>query len=159
MGNALNMSFTDFASTTWDFLFTRNQRTPNTELPVKQVDLSHFNSQDTHQLNVTWLGHSSLMINIDGYKILTDPVFEKRVIITGATGMVGGCALRICLENPDVSLATVIGRNRTGISDARLREVIVDDFTDYSAQNLSQYRHLLRGTGPGHGPCRLIWNK
>jgi len=24
---------------------------------------------------------------------------EKRVIITGATGMVGGCALRICLEN------------------------------------------------------------
>jgi FlaA1/EpsC-like NDP-sugar epimerase len=27
-------------------------------------------------------------------------MIEKRVIITGATGMVGGCALRICLENP-----------------------------------------------------------
>jgi uncharacterized protein YbjT (DUF2867 family) len=47
--------------------------------------------------------------------------------------MVGGCALRICLENPAVSLVTVIGRSRTGISDARLREVVVDDFTDYSA--------------------------
>jgi nucleoside-diphosphate-sugar epimerase len=58
---------------------------------------------------------------------------EKRVIITGATGMVGGCALRICLENPDVSLVTVIGRNSTGINDARLREIVVDDFTDYSA--------------------------
>ncbi|MGD8521864.1 MAG: hypothetical protein PVF56_12020 [Desulfobacterales bacterium] len=58
---------------------------------------------------------------------------EKRVIITGATGMVGGCALRICLENPDVSLVTVLGRSRTGINDARLREVIIDDFTDYSA--------------------------
>jgi uncharacterized protein YbjT (DUF2867 family) len=58
---------------------------------------------------------------------------QKRVIITGATGMVGGCALRICLKNPDVSLVTVIGRNRTGINNARLREVIVDDFTDYSA--------------------------
>lgn len=58
---------------------------------------------------------------------------EKRVIITGATGMVGGCALRICLENPDVSLVTAIGRSRTGINDARLREVVVDDFTDYSA--------------------------
>jgi uncharacterized protein YbjT (DUF2867 family) len=57
----------------------------------------------------------------------------KRVIITGATGMVGGCALRICLENPDVSLVTVIGRNRSGINDARLREVVVDDFIDYSA--------------------------
>jgi len=58
---------------------------------------------------------------------------EKRIIITGATGMVGGCALRICLENPDVSRVTVLGRNRTGINDARLHEVVVDDFTDYSA--------------------------
>lgn len=58
---------------------------------------------------------------------------EKRIIITGATGMVGGCALRICLENPDVSMVTVIGRSRTGIEDARLREVVVDDFSDYSA--------------------------
>ena len=57
---------------------------------------------------------------------------EKRVIITGATGMVGGCALRICLDNPDVSLVTVIGRRPTGIDDAKLCEVIVDDFTDYS---------------------------
>jgi hypothetical protein len=79
MGNTLNMSFADYASTTWDFLFTRNHRTPDTELPVKPVDLSHLNNIDSHQLNVTWLGHSSLMINIDGYKILTDPVFEKRV--------------------------------------------------------------------------------
>gem|GEM_PF-5395150 len=37
---------------------------------------------------------------------------EKRVIITGATGMVGGCALRICLNNPDVFMVTSIGRSR-----------------------------------------------
>ena len=37
MGNALNMSFTDYVSTTWDFLFTSNHRTPNTELPVKNA--------------------------------------------------------------------------------------------------------------------------
>jgi len=58
---------------------------------------------------------------------------EKRVIITGATGMVGGCALRICLENPEVSLVTAIGRRSTGINDAGLREVLLKDFTDYSA--------------------------
>ena len=60
-------------------------------------------------------------------------MMDKRVIITGATGMVGGCALRICLDNPDVYLVTVIGRSRTGIHHTRLREVIVDDFRDYSA--------------------------
>ena len=37
MGNALDMSFTEYVSTTWDFLFMKNHRTPDTELPVKQV--------------------------------------------------------------------------------------------------------------------------
>ena len=95
MGNALDMSFTDYVSTTWDFLFTRNHRTPNTELPVKQVDLSHFNSRGSDQLNVTWLGHSSLMINIDGYKILADPVFEKRISVFGPTRFSGDVPLDI----------------------------------------------------------------
>jgi L-ascorbate metabolism protein UlaG (beta-lactamase superfamily) len=95
MGNALNMSFTDYVSTTWDFLFAKNHRTPDTELQVKQVDLSHFNDQDSDQLNVTWLGHSSLMINIDGYKILADPVFEKRVSVFGPTRFNGDVPLDI----------------------------------------------------------------
>jgi L-ascorbate metabolism protein UlaG (beta-lactamase superfamily) len=85
MGNALNMSFTDFVSTTWEFLFSKNKRTPDAELPVRQADLSYFRSGASGQLSVTWLGHSSLMINIDGYKILADPVFEKRVSIFGPT--------------------------------------------------------------------------
>ena len=85
MGNTLDMSFTDYVSMTWDFLFTKNHRKPDTELPVKQVDFSYFNNKDSGQLNVTWLGHSSLMIKIDGYKILTDPVLEKRVSIFGPT--------------------------------------------------------------------------
>jgi nucleoside-diphosphate-sugar epimerase len=71
---------------------------------------------------------------------------EKRVIITGATGMVGGCALRICLENPDVSMVTVVGRNPTGIDDARLREVVVDDFTDFSALENKDIRSILYGS-------------
>jgi len=97
MGNTLNMSFTDMVSTTWDFLFTSNNRTPDTELPVKQVDLSRFNNKGSDQLNVTWLGHSSLMINIDGYKILTDPVFEKRISIFGPTRFNGDVPLDIRL--------------------------------------------------------------
>jgi L-ascorbate metabolism protein UlaG (beta-lactamase superfamily) len=95
MGNAMDMSFADYASTTWDFLFTRNHRTPDTELPLKPVDLSHLNNIDSNQLNVTWLGHSSLMFNIDGYKILTDPVFEKRVSIFGPTRFNGDVPLDI----------------------------------------------------------------
>jgi L-ascorbate metabolism protein UlaG (beta-lactamase superfamily) len=95
MGTTLNMSFTEFVSTTWDFLFADNQRTPDAELPAKPVDLSNFNSPASDQLNVTWLGHSSLMINIDGYKILTDPVFEKRISVLGPTRFNGDVPLDI----------------------------------------------------------------
>ncbi len=95
MGNTLDMSFTEYVSTTWEFLFTKNNRTPDTELPIHQVDFSHFNSNDSGRLNVTWLGHSSLMINIDGYRILTDPVLEKRISILGPTRFNGDVPLDI----------------------------------------------------------------
>jgi uncharacterized protein YbjT (DUF2867 family) len=58
---------------------------------------------------------------------------DKRVIITGATGMVGKSALRVCLERADISRVTAIGRRPTGIEHDKLHEVLVDDFNDYSA--------------------------
>ena len=67
------------------FLFCRRNRKPSSILPAQNVDLNHFNRNGNDQLNVTWLGHSSLMINIDGYKILTDPVFEKKISFLGPT--------------------------------------------------------------------------
>lgn len=81
--DALTMSVADYAAATWEFLFGRNNRTPDTPLPLKPVDLSPFKSSSNHQLSVTWLGHSSLMINADGFRILTDPVFEKCVSMVG----------------------------------------------------------------------------
>ena len=57
----------------------------------------------------------------------------KRVILVGATGMVGGCALRICLDDAEVSRVTVVGRRSTGVEHDKLREVIHDNFMDYAA--------------------------
>ena len=88
-------SFTEYASTTWDFLFADNQRTPAAPLPVREVDLAKFGSRQKDQLNVTWLGHSSLMISIDGYRILSDPVFAKKVSLFGPTRYNGEVPLDI----------------------------------------------------------------
>jgi L-ascorbate metabolism protein UlaG (beta-lactamase superfamily) len=88
-------SIGEFASTMWDFLFGGDQRTPNDSIPRQQVDLNHFYRKGNNQLNVTWLGHSSLMINIDGYKILTDPVFEKKVSLVGPSRYNGDVPLNI----------------------------------------------------------------
>jgi len=84
-GKADTPSFSEMAATTWEFLFTRNNRTPDLNLPRVRVDLAHFKNPGDNQLNVTWLGHSSLMLNIDGFKILMDPVFQNRVSILGPT--------------------------------------------------------------------------
>jgi uncharacterized protein YbjT (DUF2867 family) len=56
----------------------------------------------------------------------------KRVILTGATGMIGGLILRYCLENEGVSEVTVIGRRSVEIQNPKLSEVLHDDYADYS---------------------------
>jgi uncharacterized protein YbjT (DUF2867 family) len=58
---------------------------------------------------------------------------QKRLVIVGATGMVGGYALRYALENPAVSRVTSIGRKKVGISHPKLTEVLHRDFADCSA--------------------------
>jgi uncharacterized protein YbjT (DUF2867 family) len=58
---------------------------------------------------------------------------QKRLVIVGATGMVGGYALRYALEHPAVAQVTAIGRRKIGISHPKLNEVLHRDFTDCSA--------------------------
>jgi len=57
----------------------------------------------------------------------------KRVVLVGASGMVGGYALRYALENPAVAGVTAIGRRKLGISHTKLKEVVHRDFGDSSA--------------------------
>jgi uncharacterized protein YbjT (DUF2867 family) len=60
-------------------------------------------------------------------------VTTKRLVIVGATGMVGGYALRYALEDPAVGAVTAIGRKKLGILHAKLNEVLHPDFADCSA--------------------------
>ena len=53
-----------------------------------------------------------------------------RIIITGATGMVGEAVLLECLDNPAVAQVLVINRRPGGRSHPKLREVIHADFFD-----------------------------
>src|SRR5580658_9429867 len=59
-------------------------------------------------------------------------VGQKRLVIVGATGMVGGYALRYALENPAVGSVTSIGRRKLGIPHPKLKEVLHQDFANCS---------------------------
>ena len=56
-----------------------------------------------------------------------------KVILFGATGMVGQGVLRECLLDPTVESVLAVGRSPTGQQHAKLREIVHDDFLDYSA--------------------------
>jgi uncharacterized protein YbjT (DUF2867 family) len=60
-----------------------------------------------------------------------------KVLIFGATGMVGQGVLRECLRAPDVEVVQTIGRTRTGQLDPRLIEVVQPDLMDYRAAEAS----------------------
>ncbi|MGA2535796.1 MAG: NAD-dependent epimerase/dehydratase family protein [Terracidiphilus sp.] len=55
-----------------------------------------------------------------------------RVLIYGATGMVGQGVLRACLLDPDVAQVVTIGRTATGVHDAKLKEVERRDLDNYA---------------------------
>ena len=55
-----------------------------------------------------------------------------KVILFGATGMVGQGVLRECLVDAGVERVLVVGRSPTGVQHAKLHEVLHDNFTDFS---------------------------
>ena len=58
---------------------------------------------------------------------------QERLVIVGATGMVGGYALRYALEDPAVASVTAIGRRNLRISHPKLKQVLHGDFANCSA--------------------------
>jgi uncharacterized protein YbjT (DUF2867 family) len=58
---------------------------------------------------------------------------HKRLVIVGATGMVGGYALRYALKHPSVKFATAIARRNLDLSHPKLNQVVHQNFADCSA--------------------------
>jgi len=64
---------------------------------------------------------------------MTPTETKKRLVVVGASGMVGGYVLRVALDHAAVGTATAIGRKPTGLAHPKLNEVLHQDFADCSA--------------------------
>lgn len=62
-----------------------------------------------------------------------DSGISMNVLLFGATGMVGQGVLRECLLDPDVRSVVTIGRSATGQQHEKLRELVHEDFSNFSA--------------------------
>lgn len=58
---------------------------------------------------------------------------KLKVILTGATGMVGEGVLHECLLHTDVEQVLIINRRASGISHPKLREIIHPDFNNLAS--------------------------
>lgn len=56
----------------------------------------------------------------------------KKIIITGATGMVGSHLLAYCLEHKEVEKVISLVRKPSGKSAPKLEEIIITDFLNYA---------------------------
>lgn len=59
-----------------------------------------------------------------------------KVIVTGATGMVGEGVLIECLDNNDIEQVLYVGRKPSGKSHPKLKEYLISDFLSLKADNL-----------------------
>jgi uncharacterized protein YbjT (DUF2867 family) len=55
-----------------------------------------------------------------------------KVIITGATGMVGEGVMDACLKDQDISEVLLVGRKASGHSHAKLKEIVQENLYDIS---------------------------
>ncbi|WP_345955059.1 MBL fold metallo-hydrolase [Mucilaginibacter sp. PAMB04168] len=62
----------------WEYIVNKAENTPRKTLGPFTTDASVYHTPPASGLRVTWMGHSSQLIEIDGKRILTDPVWSSR---------------------------------------------------------------------------------
>ncbi len=66
------------AGMAWSFVAEGHKRRPAQELPLFASTKAALQAAPSTSLRVTWLGHSTVLLEIDGVRLLTDPVWGER---------------------------------------------------------------------------------
>jgi len=61
-----------------EYINNKAENTPKKQLGPFKTDVAIYKTPPESGLRITWVGHSSLLIEIDGKRILTDPVWGER---------------------------------------------------------------------------------
>lgn len=72
------MKATDSGSTLRAWLFGPELRVPNCPLPLYSGAAKVLSAPSTSGLRITWLGHSTTLVELDGARILIDPIWSER---------------------------------------------------------------------------------
>jgi L-ascorbate metabolism protein UlaG (beta-lactamase superfamily) len=62
------------------------QKKPKEPIETQQINYNLYASPNSGEPVITWLGHSTMLIKMNGITILTDPVFSKRASLVNFVG-------------------------------------------------------------------------
>jgi len=103
-----------------------DHREPETALPVEKRTRADYETPPASGLRVTWLGHSTLLVEIDGARVLVDPVFSERASPFSFVGPKRWYAPPLPLaELPKID-AIVISHDHYDHLDAEFMQAMVD---------------------------------
>jgi len=60
------------------YLFNREERVPKLGLGPFHTNVAAYTTEPESGLRITWMGHSSMLVEIDGVRVLLDPVWDER---------------------------------------------------------------------------------
>jgi hypothetical protein len=58
--------------------FGGEQRVPSRPVPIVQRQTADYANRPSSGLRATWIGHASVLIELDGRRVLVDPIFSQR---------------------------------------------------------------------------------
>lgn len=117
------MTLTQHLDMYYDFFFKKGEKVPREQLPQQQVNILDLKGDSRKGLKASWLGHSSLLINIDGYSILTDPVFERKVSPVGPSRFNDSLPLEI-QDLPSVDVVIISHDHYDHLNTFSIRQLV-----------------------------------
>ena len=68
----------NFIESLGKWIYGADNTVPDTPIPAMKRVESDFDIPPESGLRITWLGHSTLLVELDGYRVLVDPVWSER---------------------------------------------------------------------------------
>ncbi|WP_433713349.1 MBL fold metallo-hydrolase [Nocardia sp. CA-084685] len=134
-------------------LTRRNAGRPRTAVPLATPDVP----TEAADLAVTWYGHASALIEVDGYRILTDPVWSERV---SPSALVGPARLHPVptplSELPPVDAVLISHDHYDHLDKATIRQLVVEQAAPFLVP-IGIGAHLRHWGVPEHRIIELDW--
>jgi L-ascorbate metabolism protein UlaG (beta-lactamase superfamily) len=106
------------------FLSNKVEKFPRKPLGPFTTDTALYGTAPASGLRVTWMGHSSMMVEIDGAKVLVDPVWDERASPSQWAGPKRFFAAPLRLEDlPKVDVVLVSHDHYDHLGEATIRRL------------------------------------